>query len=36
MTTHVIDVIYYGQTLSKKNRHVPNGMRGGVRGRKFN
>lgn len=29
MTTHVIDVIYYGQTLSKKNRHVPNG-RGGI------
>ena len=29
MTTHVIDVIYYGQTLSKKNRHVPSG-RGGI------
>lgn len=29
MTTHTLDVTYYGQTLSKKNRHIPNG-RGGI------
>lgn len=29
MTTRVVDITYYGQTLSKKNRHIPNG-RGGI------